>query len=168
VIAMKKSSCILIVLLLLSLSLTSCGLSPTPRPEIKSGEFNFSFTYEYAGETKTVSGVYVCEYDGIDWVLDGGFHREWSGYIKGETTEENIILGTAEDGGVVEIYLAFDPDLFMGDSPWEDDEPFVPCLSVRLMNEGLYFESDPEILAETYGARIISYEYDEPIENTFK
>ena len=164
---MKKSICILIVLVILSLSLTSCGLSSTPRPEIKSGEFNFSFTYEYAGEIKTVSGVYVCEYDGIDWVLDGGFHREWSGYIKGETTEENIILGTAEDGGIVEIYLAFDPDLFMGDSPWEDDEPFVPCLSVRLINEGLYFESDPEILAETYGARIISYEYDEPIVNTF-
>jgi hypothetical protein len=168
VIAMKKSSCILIVLLLLSLSLTSCGLSPTSRPEIKSGEFNFSFTYEYAGETKTVSGVYVCEYDGIDWVLDGGFHREWSGYIKGKTTEENIILGTAEDGGVVEIYLAFDPDIFMGDDLWLDGEPFVPCLSVRLYNEGLYFESDVDILAETYGARIISYEYDEPIENTFK
>ena len=164
---MKKTICILIVLLLLSFGFTSCALSSTPRPEIKSGEFNFSFTYEYAGETKTVSGVYVCEYEGIDWVLDGGFHREWSGYIKGETTEENIILGTAEDGGVVEIYLAFDPDLFMGESPREDDEPFVPCLSVRLMNEGLYFESDPEILAETYGARIIDYTYDPPIENTF-
>jgi hypothetical protein len=167
VLAIKKSICILIVLVILLLSLTSCGLSSIPRPEIKSGEFNFSFTYEYAGEIKTVSGVYVCEYDGIDWVLDGGFHREWGGYIKGETTEENIILGTAEDGGVVEIYLAFDPDLFMGDSPGVDDEPFVPCLSVRLVNEGLYFESDAEILAETYGARIISYEYDEPIENTF-
>ena len=165
---MKKILTSVVLILLLSLALTSCGISSTPRPEIKSGEFNFSFTYEYAGETKTVSGVYVCEYDGIDWVLDGGFHREWSGYIKGETTEENIILGTAEDGGVVEIYLAFDPDLFMGDSPWVDDEPFVPYLSVRLVNEGLYFESDAEILAETYGARIISYEYDEPIENTFR
>lgn len=85
--AIKKSICILIVLVILLLSLTSCGLSSIPRPEIKSGEFNFSFTYEYAGETKTVSGVYVCEYDGIDRVLDGGFHREWSGYIKGGTEE---------------------------------------------------------------------------------
>ena len=164
---MKKALGFLIALLLLSLALTSCG-SQVPRPEIKSGEFNFSVTYEYAGETKTVSGVYVCEYDGIDWVLDGGFHRVWSGYIKGGTTEQNIVLGTAEDGGIVELYLAFDPDYFMGDSHWDGYEPFEPCLSVRLYDEGLYFESDAELIAETYGARVISYEYDDPIENSFK
>ena len=165
---MKKIKIIAIAFLLLAtITLFSGCVEKVPVPAIQEGRFNFSFTYEYAGETKTVSGVYVCEYDGIDWVLDGGFHREWSGYIEGKTTEENIILGTAEDGGIVEIYLAFDPDLFMGDSPWVEDEPFVPWLSVRLYNEGLYFESDAEILAETYGARIISYEYDEPIVNTF-
>ena len=164
---MKKVFCSLIALLLLLLSLTSCDLA-LPRPEIKSGEFDFSVTYEYGGETKTVSGVYVCEYAGVDWVLDGGFHREWRGYIKGGTTEQNIVLGTAEDGGVVELYLAFDPDHFMGDSYWEEDEPFVPILTVRLYDEGLYFENDVVNIAETYGARVISYGYDEPIENTFK
>lgn len=147
--------------------LTSC-VESTPQPEIKSGEFNFSVTYEYAGEIQTISGVYVCEYAGTSWALDGGFGRDWRGYIKGNTTEDNIVLGTAEDGGVVELYLAFDPDCFMGDSYMVDDQPFQPILSVRLVNEGLYFENDPEILIETYGARIIGYEYDEPIENVFK
>ena len=157
---------LLSLLLLCSLCLSGCGLS-MPRPEIKSGEFNFSVTYEYGGETRTVSGVYVCRFEGVDWVLDGGYYREWSGHIKGNTTEEIITLGTAEDGGVIELYLAFDPDHFMGDFHWEEDEPFMPYLSVKLFDEGLYFQCDAEIIAETYGARIISYEYDEPIENSF-
>ena len=163
---MKRTLCAIILVLMLSAMLSGCGLSE-PRPKIKTGEFNFSVTYEYLGEVNTVSGVYVCEYDGIGWVLDGGYYRSWSGYIKGNTTEENIVLGTAEDGGVVELFLAFNPDRFMGDYYWEEDEPFVPCLSVRIIDEGLSFESDPVIVEEVYGAKVISYEYDEPIENTF-
>ena len=56
---------------------------------------------------------------------------------------------------------------FMGDSYWEGEEPFSPLITVRVYDEGLYFENDAQLIAETYGARIISYEYDEPIENTF-
>ena len=150
------------------LALTSCGLSE-PRPEIESGEFNFSVTYEYAGEIKTVSGVYVCEFKGVDWVLDGGYYRDWNGYIKGGTLEENIVLGTAEDGNVVELYLAFDPDLLMGETAYhEDDTPFKPILSVRIYDEGLAFDDDSVMLEEKYGAKIISYSCDEPIKNTFK
>ena len=163
---MKKTLCAIVLVFMLSAMLSGCGLS-VPRPEIKTGEFNFSVTYEYLGEVNTVSGVYVCKYDGIGWVLDGGYYRSWSGYIKGNAIEESIVLGTAEDGGVVELDLAFDPDRFMGDYYYEEDEPFVPCLSVRIIDEGLSFESDVVILEETYGARIISYSYDPPIENTF-
>ena len=162
---MKKILCFLATLLLLSLGLTSCGFS-VPRPEIKYGEFNFSVTYEYGGDTKTISGVYVCEFDGIDLALDGGYHREWKGYIKDATTEDMITLGIAEDGSEVELNLCFNPDRFMGDY-LETVEPFVAYLSVAIVREGLVFENDAEIIAETYGAKIINYEYDVPIENTF-
>ena len=164
---MKKALIILSLTLLLVSTLTSCAVD-LPRPEIKRGEFNFSVTYEYAGEIKTISGVYVCEYDGIGWVLDGGYYREWSGYIKDGTTEDCIKLGTAEDGGEIELDLFFSPDRFMGDYYMEEDEPFSPCMSVRIINEGLCFESDQELIAEVYGARVISYEYDEPIVNSFR
>ena len=99
---MKKLLCALLLVLMLTVSFTSCGLI-VERPEVKEEEFNFSVTYEINGETKTVSGVYVCEYDGIDRVLDGVNHREWKGYIKDGTIEEQIKLATAEDGGVVEL-----------------------------------------------------------------
>ena len=164
---MRKLLSTLIAVLLLSLYLTSCGLT-VPRPDVKTGEFNFSVTYEYGGEIKTISGVYVCEYNGTDWALDGGSYRDWVGYIGDGTTKECIKLATAEDGGIVELNLYFDPGHFMGDSYEEGDEPFAPMITVRVEDEeGLSFENDADLIAEVYGARIISYEYDEPIENTF-
>ena len=84
---MKKIFIAFVLVFLISVNLTSCGLT-VPRPEVKQGEFNFSVTYEFNEETKTVSGVYVCEYSGTDWALDGGSHRDWNGYIKGGEIEE--------------------------------------------------------------------------------
>ena len=165
---MKRILSVLLLVLMLASMLSSCGLQ-VPRPEIKTGEFNFSVTYEFNGEITTLSGVYVCEYNGTYWSLDGGYHRDWKGYIKDGTTEEIIKLATADDGGIVELNLHFDPKHFMGDSYWAEDDPFSPWMSIRLEDEeGLTFENDADIIAETYGARIISFEYDEPIKNTFK
>ena len=163
---MKRIFSALILVSLITVLLTGCGLRE-PRPEIKEGEFNFSVTYELHGEITTLTGVYVCEFEGIDWVLDGGYYRDWSGHIKDEAFEEFITLETATDGGIVELCLFFDPGHFMGDNYWNGDEPFTPQMSIRIYNEGLSFENDQELIAEVYGAKIISYEYDPPIENTF-
>ena len=163
---MRKIICAVTVLILLLLCLTSCGIT-VPRPKIKEGEFNFSVTYELRGEIQTVSGVYVCEYNGTDWAIDGGYHRDWKGYVKDGEVEEIIVIATAENGGSVELFLHFNPEHFMGER-CEDGEPFEPWISVRLDDEdGLRFENDADLIAEVYGARIISYEYDEPIKNTF-
>ena len=129
----------------------------------------FFVTYEFGGEIKTISGVYVCEYDGIAWLLEGGYRRAWSGYIKGGTADEQIILATADDGGVVELNLYFDSNHFAGDSCRQSGEPFVPQMSVRIEDDnGFTFESNADLIAENYGARVISYECDDPIENTFQ
>ena len=164
---MKRIICTMFLMLAFVSTLTSCGLM-VPRPEVKEGEFNFTVTYEYNGEIKTVSGVYVCEYDGIDFALEGENHREWNGYIKDGNLEENIVIAIAEDGGIVELNLHFEPGRFMGDSYYENDEPFEPWITVRIEDEeGLSFENDADLIAEVYGARIISYEYDDTIENSF-
>lgn len=163
---MKRFLSVLTLLFLLLEMLTGCGLR-VPRPEIKKGEFAFSVTYELHGEVNTVSGIFVCEFAGLYWTLEGGYGRDWSGYIKDGKMEEIIVLETAEDGGQVELNLHFDPGHFMGDNGRGNDEPFSPWIDVRLYDEGLYFENDTKIVEEVYGARIISYEYDAPIENTF-
>ena len=165
---MKRRFCALILLTALVFTLVGCGLI-VERPEVKEGKFNFSVTYEINGETTTISGVYVCEYDGIDRVLDGVDHREWKGYIKDGTIEEQIKIATAEDGGIVELNLHFAPEYFMGESYGDGDEPFSASITVRLEDEeGLRFENDADLIADVYGAKIISYEYDEPIQNLYK
>ena len=148
--------------------LSSCGFR-VPRPEIKSGEFNYSVTYEYAGEIKTVSGVYECEYTGLYWSLEGGYHRGWSGHIKGGTADDFIVLDKINDGDEVILVLQLNPEYFMGDGYVELYG--LPEPSIRIYDymedDALRVIHDADEVEEICGAKIISYEYDEPIENSF-
>ena len=165
---MKKISVLLILILALSISLTSCGLD-VPRPEIKNGEFDFSVTYEYGGEQSTVSGVYVCEYAGLSWHLDGGYNRDWNGCVKNGEVEEMLEIAKLDDGSELYLVLHLYPEYFMGESIdglWDKPEPY---LTIRACNEDgeVSFIDDADEVEELCGAKIIGYEYDEPIENSF-
>ena len=163
---MKKFLCVALTVLMLSALLAGCGLE-VPRPEIKEGEFAFTVTYEYLGEMKTVSGVYVCEFNGTDWALDGGSHRDWKGYIR-DGGEDSIVIGIAEDGGKIELSYMLYPEYFMGDPETGGKEIPAPMITVMIVDgEGMIIYNEADIIEERYGARIVSYEYAEPIENTF-
>ena len=167
---MKKLLCLLIALVLLTAGLTSCGVT-VPRPKIKSGEFNFSVTYEYKGETKTVSGVYVCEYDGLSWALDGGYHRSWSGYIKGGEIDDFVDIDVTDAGDKIILVLNLRADYFMDDYNVDlyDGYP-EPYIRIDEYTEDGGFRTiyDADDVEEICGAKIISYQYDEPVKNTFK
>ena len=162
---MKKIYNAIILVLLISLALTSCGLN-VPRPEIKEGRFNFSVTYEYNGEAKTVSGVYVCKYDGVIWYnpnRDPFVH--WEESFEGDGVNEygDIPICNTDDGGEIFISLFMYPEYFMGDPEYANAKPLIRA-------ELCYPDDqigDPDILTE-YGVKLISYEYDEPIENVYK
>lgn len=163
---MKKTAPLLTLTLLLVCLLTSCGFT-VPRPEIKDGKFSFSVTYECNGETNTISGIYVCKYAGTDWALDGGYHRAWSSYFEGGMNEP-IEIGVTEDGGTIELRLSFYPEYFMGDPDWSWVGAPEPQLYVSHRNgEELSFQDEAAVIEETYGAKIISYTYDKPIQNAF-
>ena len=148
--------------------LTGCGLR-VPRPEVKEGRFNFSITYEWKGETTTLNGVYVCEFAGIDWALDGGYHREWSHSVEGDVNDTLITVGTTDDGGTLELRLDFYPEYFMSDPHWSWLGAPEPNLSVKLVDdEGMRYVNDKDDIAKDYDAKIVTYAFDEPIENSFK
>lgn len=164
---MKKISALLIFVFLISGMLTSCGLQ-VPRPEIKEGRFNYSVTYEINGAVETLSGVYVCEYNGTSWSVDGGYHRSWKGSYEGDVKDDVKIIGTTYDGGKIELSLGFYPHYFMGESIDVDLEAPEAHLVVSFVNgEEVLIESQADVIEEKYGARIISYEYDDPIKNSF-
>lgn len=144
-----------------------------PRPEIKEGEFDFALTYEVDGEEKKIEGTYVCKFDGVSRALDGK-GRDWTGYIKDHDNNTEYEVKTTDEG-TIKIELDIRPEFFMSDPNYKisentDDpkpEPFVYITSGDLSNE------DPtnEIFFDYYegdDVKIISFEYDEPIENRYK
>jgi hypothetical protein len=159
------------------------GFKKAPDPTIKEGKFDFSITYEVDGEVTTISSVYVCEFAESDWLLDG-WYIDWDEYIEDrelanrlEETRGYLLLKKTADG---EIYLDLNLSAryFMEDPRFDGNantaEPMA--LSPRLFieyNEAKYdeigeaYSEDADIL-ETYGVKIIDYEYDMPIDNEYK
>ena len=164
---MKKIIGMLLLVGLLAGMLAGCGVQ---RPAIKEAKFDFTVTYELDGAVKTVSGVYACKYDGISWALDSGRTRSWKGQVEGvETTGvgDDIKLGTTEDGGNIILALAFYPSYFMGDMEMEAPVPYLVVEYPATEGQEIKFFNDANTIAENFGAKIVSYEYDAPIVNTF-
>lgn len=157
--------------------LTGCEQAPVPT--VKEGRFNFSVTYQLGEEVKTISSVFVCKYVESGMYLDG-WYIEWDSYIEDseiealmndESYDFGILVGSNEYGNI-HLYLNLYAGYFMS-QPGDDTRGFgVPSLSLRYKDElaeetGVYRETDPAVL-ESYGIKLISYEYDAPIENTYK
>jgi hypothetical protein len=137
-------------------------------PEIKEARFDFSVTYEIDGEERTYTGVYVCEYDGVLTTLIGS-SLEWKGYLEGEAEESEVPIHTNEDG-VIYVNLGFYPEYFMGDPSAADYLAPTPNLFMIYNDsteDDVHIAMEEEVI-ENYDIRILSYEYDDPIENTFK
>lgn len=140
------------------------------KPEIKVGEFDFSLAYEIDGEIKTVEGTYVCEFEGIDRSFNGA-SRQWKGYIKDHDDSSCYLLKTI-DKGEVKLELDLNPDYFMSDPDFIDSydiapEPYIYITSgdpsIEDPTNGLFFE-----LYKGDDIKIISFEYDDPIENEYR
>lgn len=180
---MRLRKVLTIVVLILAVSLLLTGCKKSEEPKIKEGSFNFSVTYEVDGVQETVSGVFVCEFAGVVFVLDGSY-VEWDSHVQDtelanrlESTRGYLLLKTCADG---EIYLDLNLSAryFMGDPSYVDTDTFEPITSIspRLFIEysqekgeelGIWWNDDATVLAG-YGVRVISYEYDSPIENEFE
>ena len=136
-----------------------------PKPEVKEGEFDFALTYEVDGETKVIEGTYVCEFEGVSKALDG-IGRDWNGYIKGHDGFTDYEIKTT-DKGIIMVGLDICPEFFMSDPDYyimSGKDKHEPCLyikSVETSNEVFFDYTDDDV-------KIISFEYDQPIENTYR
>ena len=167
---MKKIVCALILVLVVSIGMTGCGLT-VPRPKVKEGSFNFSITYEVNGEVNTLSAVYMCEFDGVSWSLDGGYGRDWKAWTEGnfKGDDYSAIIGTTEDGGEIILFFGIYPEYFMNDSTGDRGipEPSVYIAYPENEHGEIGLVNDPAEVESLYGAKIISSEYADPIENEF-
>lgn len=161
---MRKLLSALLVTVMVTYMLTGCGAT-VPRPEIEEGRFNISVTYEHNGEIKTAKAVYVCEYDGIVWYNPNRDpFVEWKESFEGDIKDGGVIpICNTDDGGELFISLLLYPEYFMGNPKYADYTPIVQA-ELFYPDEQI---NDVEIIAE-YGVRLISFECDDPIKNTYK
>ena len=137
-------------------------------PEVKEARFDFSVTYEVEGEQKTYTGVYVCEYDGVETTFLGS-SLEWKGHIENKEEFWDMPIQTNEDG-IVYLNFGFYPEYFMNDPNEAYYETPAPSLYMVYndSNEDMSHVTGEEEDILQYGVRLISHEYAAPIENTFK
>ena len=134
-----------------------------PQPQKTYGEFPFTLTYTVNGETHTVEDVYVCKYDGVGADEGHGKYRTWSGYIKG-SGETDVLI--AEDADRKVYCFVGDAEFYMNDERYPEKRPLTPRLYDVEKNvdaEGL----SPEEIAKVYDIEIVSWNFSEPIENSF-
>ena len=139
------------------------------KPVIREGEFDFVLTYEVDGKIDTIEGTYVCKFEKVEYFLDG-INRKWTGYIKGHENFTSYALKTTDEG-VIKVELDLDPKFFMSDPFYKSNantdypkpEPYL-YIAPTEFDENEYqfnwYEGDD--------VKIISFEYDAPIENTYK
>ena len=155
---------ILIIAISVIVAIIACLLTCIIKtPTITTHDFNYSVTYKLDGETKTVNGVYRCEYSSenenyypLERYYSGHFLEDNSGYPES--------LTIAKKGDLqLRIIIIFADDYLMGDKHEEvSEDPYLAVYD----KEGCEY-TDYETL-EQFDAELVSWEMPNPIENTFK
>jgi len=140
-------------------------LSPDPpRPKITYGEFPFRIEYEINGELVIVEDTKICEFDGF--VLIGSNKlRRWKSHLASGNGESNYLL--IQNAGDKMIYCNIGSvQYYMGDSA-EYTMYGPPSFAYKKPGDIIFKTISPTELFNTYGIRLISWEFSDPIANNF-
>ena len=166
---MKNSSMKLPIIILaigLILAIASCFVTGIVKePTIKEHEFDYSVTYRIDGEVKTFEGSFRCRFKGYDGHDDPTLRLYDGVHVKDETVQESIWFTVAQKEdvellmavGLDAAYLMGDPDKY--EYVHGNDDPYFEAIDA----EGYSVE-----VSEKFETEIISWEYPEPIENSFR
>jgi hypothetical protein len=136
-------------------------------PAITEHDFHYSVTYKLNGETKTFEGVYTCRFSSGDYNRD-----PLERYYDGEYSDYGLVMHsqtyTIEQKGEFDlgIVTTFNDSYLMGDTlDVEYDYGLEdPYLVIYGANEVVF---DDEETRSLFDAEIISWEYPEPLENSY-
>ena len=138
-----------------------------PMPEITYGEFPFRIEYEVYGEVMVVEDTIICEFDRVELAGDHKIRR-WKSYLA--SNGERYIMLYAIDATKKICCSSIGASYFMGDGGSYSNE--YPPGSFLKELRGNTWDTTAKVstkeLLEQYGIRFISWEYSEPIVNTFK
>ena len=154
---------------------------PEPtKPEITYGEFDFKLTYEVDGKTKTIEDTIICEFDGFEWLGESGKYRKWKSKLK-SGNDEIVLLDLRDKNEINEygntmlelIFYWGNAEFYMG-----DEITYMTRRAQNLTEINYRFQAangrigssayGADVALERYGIRLIKWECDEPIKNTFR
>lgn len=162
----KLKSAAFILAIGLILAAVSCLVTGIIKePMIKDREFDYSVTYRLDGEVKTYEGSFKCSFNGYD-DHDIPTSRLYTGvHTKdGETLDSFYFIVAEKDGVELDIVTDLDAAYLMGDPDRYEYEAGNEPPYFEALREGDYSVE----VSEFFDAEIISWEYPEPIENSFK
>ena len=160
-----KLPIIIIVIGLIIAAISSFFTCIVQEPVIKAHDFDYSITYNLDGEEKTLNGVFRCTFTGND-VYDISTVRLYDGKHtqNGVELHDHSLMVAQKDGNELYLVIMLDEDYLMGDPD---------IYEIENRNEDPYFYAyDSEGMGidayEVFNAEIISWDYPEPIKNSFK
>ena len=158
----------IIIAIGLVLSLAACLFTNiTLTPTVTEHDFHYSVTYKLNGETKTMEGVYKCTYEGFgegENPRDRYYSGEYT--VDGQATLSHSYTIAQKDGAELYIVMLFNDCYLMNDRKDMDYEPFLEEPYLEAVDKEGYPYDETNMPSE-FTAEIISWEYPEPIENTF-
>ena len=134
-------------------------------PTIVENDFNFTVTYQLEGEAKTLDGVYRCRFSSTGNGTTP-LERYYEGFYLSNPSEEHPSAYTIaeKDGAELCIVTIFNARYLMGDAN-NTDFHYDPYLAV-IDEDGMEY-GDEEMLGN-FDAKIIAWDYPDPIDNSFK
>ena len=137
-------------------------------PTITQQDFRYSATYQINGETKTLEGIYRCEFvstgEGVD--PQGRYYTGYYPEAPDQSWPDSHIIARNGDQ-TLEIIFIFAEDFLMGDGfPGDEYSDVMPEPYLAVFDKEGYEYSDEESLAP-FNAQLISWEMPEAIENSF-
>ena len=145
-----------------------------PRPAITRSEFDFRLEYELDGERIVVEDTIIALFDGFS--ADSGsmaWFRTWRLHLASDRRAQHLLLRELEDGRRIYYGLGA-AGYYMGESGSRELgiwTPFNAPILVETSGSPTGSHSSvggPEGLYNDFGIRLISWEHDPPIENSFE
>ena len=134
------------------------------KPVVKNAEFPFELVYEYNGQQYTVKESIICEYEGIEFTLDGGNHREWNCYVTNNEDYGRYLLDP-EKSLTFFVQVPLEAEYYMG-APNFNEELAMPYIHYIDDATGtMYYEQD---LMDEVGARIVRWTVAAPLTDNIK
>ena len=138
-------------------------------PTVTKQDFDFSITYTLDGETKTLDGVYSCRFTGFGGNGVDPLCRYYEGTYKveGEDDGDRCFTIAEKDGYELYIVALLNDAYLMGDVENDSYNSYNEEPTLEAEDKDGYQYDETELPA-VFDAEIVSFEYPEPIENTFQ